>query len=125
MKATILLFCSDTLIRTVIEETLTSHGYVVVPVGDLGSAVKRLRDHKPDLMIIRTYVDNMAGHDAAQYLRTKRPGMRVLMATGLMDDDRLRYREELHSIEVFPKPFTSDELLAKVQTVLGDDLSAR
>ena len=119
MHATILLLCSDPVIRAVLDETLKGEGYVVLPTGDLGTAVDRLREYKPELLLIRPYIDNMAGHDAAQYLRTKRPGMRVLMVSGLLDDDRLLYRQSLQSIEVFPKPFTADELLAKVREVLG------
>ncbi len=118
-SATILLFCSDPVIRSVLNETLTTHGYVVLPVGDVGAAVDRLCEYKPDLLIIRTYVDNMAGHDAAKYLRTKRPGMRILMVSGLIDDERLSYRESVHGIEVFPKPFTAEELLEKVHEVLA------
>jgi DNA-binding response OmpR family regulator len=117
--ASILLFCSEPLVRTILTETLEAHGYTVLPVGDLGSAVDRLRECKPDLLIIRTYVDRMPGHDAARYLRTKRPGMRVLMASGLLDDDRLNFRESIHGIEVFPKPFTAADLLEKVREVLS------
>lgn len=117
--ASILLFCSEPLVRTILTETLEANGYTVLPVGDLGSAVDRLREVKPDLLIIRTYVDRMPGHDAARYLRTKRPGMRVLMASGLLDDDRLNFRESIHGIEVFPKPFTAADLLEKVREVLS------
>jgi DNA-binding response OmpR family regulator len=117
--ASILLFCSEPLVRTILTETLEANGYTVFPVGDLGSAVDRLREVKPDLLIIRTYVDRMPGHDAARYLRTKRPGMRVLMASGLLDDDRLNFRESIHGIEVFPKPFTATDLLEKVHEVLS------
>ena len=117
--SSILLFCSEPLVRTILTETLEANGYIVLPVGDLGSAVDRLRECKPDLLIIRTYVDRMPGHDAARYLRTKRPGMRVLMASGLLDDDRLNFRESIHGIEVFPKPFTAADLLEKVREVLS------
>jgi DNA-binding response OmpR family regulator len=117
--SSILLFCSEPLVRSILTETLEANGYTVFPVGDLGSAVDRLREVKPDLLIIRTYVDRMPGHDAARYLRTKRPGMRVLMASGLIDDDRLNFRESLHGIEVFPKPFTAADLLEKVHEVLS------
>ena len=119
MNATILLFCSEPLVRSILTETLQNRGYVVLPVGDLGTAVDRLRDTRPDLLIIRTYVDRMPGHDAARYLRTKRPGMRVLMASGLLDDDRLNFRESVHGIEVFPRPFTAIDLLQKVHEVLA------
>ena len=43
MHPTILLLCSDAVIRSVLEETLKGEGYVVLPTGDLGSAVDRLR----------------------------------------------------------------------------------
>ncbi len=119
VPATILLFCSEPLIRSILAETLQTHGYVVLPVGDLGAAIDRLHSTKPDLLIIRTYVDTMPGHDAARYLRTKRPGMRVLMASGLVDDDRINFRESVHGIEVFPKPFTAVDLLEKVHEVLA------
>jgi len=114
-----MLFCSEPLIRSVLTETLQTHDYVVLPVGDLGEAIDRLRTTKPDLLIIRTYVDKMPGHDAARYLRTKSPGMRILMASGLVDDDRINFRESVHGIEVFPKPFTAVDLLEKVREVLA------
>ena len=118
-NATIMLFCSDAVIRSALRETLETQGHVVLPVGDVGEAVDRLRETRPDLLIIRTYVDNMAGHDAAKYLRTKRPGMRILMVSGLLDDDRISFRESVSGIEVFPKPFTAAELLEKVDEVLA------
>jgi DNA-binding response OmpR family regulator len=118
MNATILVLCSDAVIRSVITDTLEARGYVVLGAANLGTAVDRLREYKPDLLIIRPYIDNMAGHDAAHYLRTKRPGMRVLMVSGTLDDERLLYRDSLHAIEVFPKPFTAAELLAKVSEIL-------
>ncbi len=92
---------------------------MVLVAGDLGQAVDRLKETAPDLLITRTYVQNMPGHEAAMYLRTKCPGMRVLMVGGLLDDERLRYRSELQGIEVFPKPYSAADLLQKVKDVLS------
>lgn len=118
MKTTILLLVSDPLVRTVMEETLGRAGYTVIAVGDLGGAVARLTEVTPDLLITRTYVQGMTGHDAAKYLRTKVPGMKVLLVGGLMDDDRLHYREAVAGFSVFPKPYTAQDLLHKVHEVL-------
>ncbi len=104
---------------SVIGETLEHEGYMVVPAGDLGSAVDRLKECTPALLIIRTYVSDMQGHDAAKYLQTKCPSMRVLILGGLLDDDRLQYREALAGFEVFPKPYTAAELIDKVEEVLA------
>jgi hypothetical protein len=61
----------------------------------------------------------MSGHDAAMYLRTKCAKMKVLLVGGLLDDDRLHYREALQGFEIFPKPYTRAELLEKVKEVLN------
>ncbi len=118
MKTTILLLVADPVVRSVMEEALTTEGYTVLATGDLGKAVDRLKEISPDLLITRTYVQNMSGHDAAMYLRTKRSKMRVLLVGGLMDDDRLHYREALQGFDIFPKPYTKAELLHKVSEVL-------
>jgi DNA-binding response OmpR family regulator len=119
MKITILLLVSDPLVRSVLQDTLEQEGYTVVAAGNLGSAVDRLSDCTPDLLITRTYVEGMPGHDAAMYLRTKSHGLRVLMVGGLLDDERLKYRESLPGFDVFPKPYSPAELLQKVRDVLS------
>ena len=113
MQGTVLLLCSDPVMRAVLRETLEAEGYVVLATGNLGTAVDRIHETKPQLLIVRPYVDNITGHDAASYLRTKNPGMPVLIVSGSMDDDRLRYRESVAGFEVFPKPFTLPDAPAK------------
>ena len=119
ITTTILLLVSDPLVRSVLQDTLEREGYTVVTAGDLGSAVDRLTEVTADLLITRTYVEGMTGHDAATYLRTKSPGLRVLMVGGLLDDQRLKSRESLEGIDVFPKPYSPRELLQKVKDVLA------
>jgi DNA-binding response OmpR family regulator len=119
MTTTILLLVSDPLVRSVLKDTLEHEGYTVVTAGDLGTAVDRLKEITPDLLITRTYVEGMSGHDAATYLRTKLNGLRVLMVGGLLDDERLKYRTSLEGFDVFPKPYSPSELLQKVKDVLN------
>ncbi len=119
LKTTILLLVSDPLVRSVLEETLEHEGYTVRATGDIGQAVERLKESAPDLLITRTYVQSIPGHEAAKYLLTKCPTMRVLMVGGLLDDKRLRYRAELQGFEVFPRPYSAAELLQKVKDVLS------
>ena len=120
MTTTILLLVSDPIVRSVLQEVLEQEGYMVMPAGDLGQAVDRLKGCAPDLLITRTYVQGLTGHDAAMYLRTKCVKMRVLMVGGLLDDQRLKNREELEGFRVFPKPYSAEELLQKVKEVLAE-----
>jgi DNA-binding NtrC family response regulator len=119
MKTTILLLVSDPIIRSVLKEILEREGYMVLATGDLGQAVDRLRECTPDLLITRTYIQSMPGHDAAIYLRSKCPGMKVLIVGGLLDDDRLQNREALQGFEVFPAPYSASVLLQKIREVIS------
>ena len=60
--------------------------------------MEQLKRCEPDL-----YVQSLPGHDAAKYLRMKCSKMRVLIVGGLLDDERLQYREALQGFEVFPQ----------------------
>jgi len=119
MKTTILLLVSDPVVRAILKETLEREGYTVLASGDLGQAVDRLQECTPDLLITRTYVESLPGHEAAMYLRTKCLGMRVLMLGGLLDDERLQYRAAQQGFAVFPKPYSAAALLQEVRHVLS------
>ena len=118
IRSTILLLVSDPPLRAVLEETLEREGYTVLPAGDLGQAVDRMNEVTPDLLIIRSHVQNLPGHDAAMYLRKKCLKMRVLILGGRLDDERLQNREELQGFEIFPKPYPAAEMLEKVKEIL-------
>jgi len=115
----ILLLGSEPVVRAVMKEALENAGYIVLATGSLGTAVDMLADCKCGLLIIPPYIDNIAGHEAAKYLRARNPHMEVLMVAGLIDDDRLRYRANLERFEIFPQPFTAAQLIKKVEDVLN------
>ncbi len=114
----ILLLISEPVVRLIIRELLDRAGYFVMATGDVGTAVDRINESKPDLLIVSPYVDSITGYAAARYLRTHCPGMRVLMVAGLLADDRLQNRAELERFEIFPEPFTASQLLKKVAEII-------
>jgi DNA-binding response OmpR family regulator len=116
--ASILLVDSDPLTRTILCETLERAGHVVLTTSDLGAAVDRLKRLRPDLLIVRPYINSMPGPMAAQYLRSMCPGLPVLIVDGFMDDDRIHAQNAAHNFHIFPKLFGADELLDKVREIL-------
>ncbi len=116
--AMILLLDSEPLVRSVTKEVLGDAGYVVLATGNLGTAVDMLGDSKIDLLITRPYVDNIPGHEAAKFLRRRNPQMGVLIVAGLLDDGRLKYREDFEGFEIFPSPFTAALLIEKIEEAL-------
>lgn len=120
MQTTILILISEPLVRQVIREVLERAGYFVMATGDLGTAVDRLGEATPDLLIVAPYVETISGNQAAQYLQSRCLSMRILMVAGLLADDRLEYRAELEKVVIFPQPFTGLQLLNKVQEILSE-----
>jgi DNA-binding response OmpR family regulator len=117
-NATILVLVSDPLMRTLLHETLERAGYLIVEAGDVGAAVDRLKEMRPDLLIVRPHINSMPGHMAAHYLRTRCPGLPVLIVGGFLDDERVRVQTAVQDYHVFPKPFAAEELLGTVRDVL-------
>lgn len=117
-ETTILLLGSEPVVRSVMREALERAGYVVLATGSLGAAVDWLAQCSIDLLITHPYIENIPGHEAAKYLRTKNPSMKILVVAGLLDDDRLQYRADLEGFEVFPPPFSAAQLIEKVEQVL-------
>ena len=118
MNTSILLLVSDRLIGKVLAEILEFAGYNVVTASDLGDAVEWLEVYTPDLLMIRHYTESMSGYEAAMNLRSRLPGIPVLMVGGLPHDSRLENRDIIQGFEIFPKPFQATELLEKVKEVL-------
>jgi DNA-binding response OmpR family regulator len=116
--ATVLLLDSDPLMRTILHETLERAGYLVVNAGNLGAAVDRVKRMRPDLLIVRPYINSMQGGMAAQYLRAECPGLAVLIVDGFIDDERIHVQNSVHNFHMFPKPFAPAELLAKVKDIV-------
>lgn len=117
-NASILLLASDPVMRPVLHETLQQAGCLVVSVDGLGPAVERLKQMRPDLLIVRPYINSMPGRTAARHLRTWCPGLPVLIVGGFMDDERIKVPNEIDEFHLFPKLWSRDELLNKVREVL-------
>src|SRR5579872_4717667 len=115
----ILLLDSEPVVRSVLKDILETAGYVVLATGSLGVAVDELARCKIDLLITHPYVNNIPGHEAAKYLRTRcREKLPILFVAGILDDDRLLYRANVEGFEIFPPPFTAAQLIEKVEQVL-------
>jgi DNA-binding response OmpR family regulator len=114
----ILLIDSEPVTRASLRDALQNAGYLVQTAGDLGEAVDRVTEMRPDLLIVRPYINSMPGRMAAEYLRTRRHGLPVLIVGGFIDDGRIQVKNEIEDFYSFPKPFTREDLLAKVKDVL-------
>ncbi len=109
---------AEPVVQRVVTRILERQGHTVQATGSIAEAFQLLRTFVPDLLLTNVFLPGIRGHDAAIVLRQMRPGMRVLMVAGLPDDQQVFDMTRGDGIEPFPKPFTAEELVTKVNQVL-------
>ncbi len=123
---TILLVEDDPAVARVIEQTLLSSGYEVLPTNDPARAVAIARDHKGPihLLVSDIVMHTMNGVDLSRHIRTLRPDIKVLFVSGY-NDSRIGGQRFLDSqMPLLQKPFAPETLAAKVRGVLNEDRDA-
>jgi two-component system, cell cycle sensor histidine kinase and response regulator CckA len=118
MPAVILILDAEPIVRQVVISILERAGFTVLAAGDLREAEELARGCAPDLLLTNVYVPGSTGRDAASLLRRVCPEMRALLVAGLPDEEPVREAMAERGLEFFPKPFTANELTAKVRELL-------
>jgi CheY-like chemotaxis protein len=74
----------------------------------------------PDVVILDLNMPRMDGQEAAERIRALRPGLPILISTGRLDaEDWECFRRP--DLAVLPKPFTLDELQARLERLRAQD----
>ena len=115
----IMVIDSEPTVRTVVTTILERAGYQVKNTGDFAEALELLRQRKPDLVLTNVFLRGITGHDAMHRLKQEFPDLNVLMVSGLPDESVIKSWASEPNFDIFPKPFTSEALLAKVTGILG------
>jgi len=118
---TILLLEDDLGVRQLIRQMLLAQGYRVLEAQNWREAVHLCEAHQGPLQLLLTDVvmPEMSGPAVADHLSPMRPEMRVLFMSGYANNAIGDHGILHRSVAFLQKPFTHDELVQKVQEVLG------
>jgi signal transduction histidine kinase len=120
---TILLAEDDEELRTLTARILISQGYRVLEASDGVEALRVADRHRGTLDLLTTDIvmPSMGGHDLANELSARRPGLKVLFVSGYTDD--AVGRGELQPGDAFlQKPIDPKVLARKVRQMLDGSL---
>jgi two-component system response regulator ResD len=118
MGATIVVVDPEPVVRDIIKRILEREGYQVMPTGDAKTALEIIKVAHPSLVVTNVNLPGMTGHDAMRMFKEGCPGMPVLMISGLPDSEIVRHWLAEDGFDAFPKPFSAEQLAAKVREVL-------
>jgi signal transduction histidine kinase/ActR/RegA family two-component response regulator len=122
---TILLAEDDDELRTLTARVLTAQGYRVLEASDGVDALRVAEEHSGALDLLTTdmVMPAMGGHDLANELTARRPGLKVLFVSGYSDE--MVGRGALGPGDAFlQKPVDPKTLARKVREVLDGELVA-
>jgi len=114
----ILVVDDDAKIRTVVRRGLAYEGYRVVEAGSGEEGLEKAREHLPDLVILDVMMPGMDGLEVTRRLRSSGDEIAILMLTARDDvKDRVEGLEN-GADDYLVKPFSFEELLARVHALL-------
>ncbi|MHB9089718.1 MAG: hybrid sensor histidine kinase/response regulator [Thermoleophilia bacterium] len=115
----ILLVEDEKLVRDIDERILTTHGYRVVMVEDAESALEVFRERGDDIELVFSDVvlPGEDGFSLAEKLKAERPGLKVLLASGYVNDKILANISDTDT-PLLQKPYSVKKLLNAVQAML-------
>ena len=114
-KETILLVEDEPAVRQLFSLALTRAGYRVYEARNGQEAIKLFDQHgeSVDLLLTDMRMPFMGGGELARQLRTRRRTLKLLCISGYAGGTELEF-----SGDFLAKPFSRDELLAKVREIL-------
>ncbi|MDP2883453.1 MAG: response regulator [Ignavibacteria bacterium] len=120
MPYTILVAEDQQHVRSLIEYKLRNSGFVVVAVEDGNAALQKAEELIPDLVLLDVMMPLMTGFEVLGALKKnqKTKNIPILMLTAQSKEDEVLKGLELGADDYITKPFSPNELAARVKTVL-------
>jgi two-component system cell cycle sensor histidine kinase/response regulator CckA len=118
---TVLVADDEEGVRALVASVLEDAGYTVELAGDGGEAVERLRElgDRVRLVLLDLTMPILGGAEAATELRRIQPHIPIIAMSGYGDIEVMQHFSQAGVDDFLPKPFTPDQLAAKVRDVLA------
>jgi DNA-binding response OmpR family regulator len=120
-RPVVLVADDDDDIRDLVAFRLDRAGYEVLRAGDGEQALQLAKEHKPDLAVLDVMMPKLTGYDVTRELRANAETSRipVILLTARVQEADVARGFEAGADDYVKKPFSPQELKARVQAVLG------
>ncbi len=124
-KATILVVDDSVTVRKVTSRFLERQGFTVVLAKDGIDALEILQETTPDLMLLDIEMPRMDGFEVATQVRHNRrlQHLPIIMITSRTGEKHRERALEIGVNDYMGKPFQENQLLSKIETLLGKEAS--
>ncbi|MEP6663036.1 MAG: response regulator transcription factor [Verrucomicrobiota bacterium] len=114
----ILIIEDELPMRTALEDCLREEGYRVLSAANGETGLRRAQEEKPDLVLLDVMMPRLDGYAAAAELRRLENAVPILMLTAKGQIEDRVAGLDAGADDYLVKPFSTDELLARVRAML-------
>src|SRR5437762_10113650 len=116
-KTTIVAADDDPQLLRLVTRNLEFEEYEVLPASDGQQALEQVEAHSPDLVLLDVMMPKMDGFTVCQRVREFSSVPVIIVTARGQDQDKVRGLD-IGADDYLTKPFSVDELLARVRAVL-------
>ena len=116
------LVVDDSLsVRKVVEKALAGRSIQVLSAATGAEALERIEQDRPDLVVCDVILPDKDGYQVCEFVRAHPAAARipVLLISGVVNSTVLARAAEVQSNDVMFKPFAAEELVRKIESLLG------
>jgi two-component system alkaline phosphatase synthesis response regulator PhoP len=114
---TVLVVDDESQIAQIVRDYLQHAGFAVVTAAGGAEALMRIRERRPDLLVLDLGLPDMDGLDVARRLRQDGNIPIIMLTARVEESDRLRGLD-VGADDYITKPFSPREVVARVRAVL-------
>lgn len=120
-SGTILIVDDEELVRELAKEILSESGYDVIQAIDGEDGIEKFRDYKDkiDLVLLDMVMPKKSGKEVYKLIKKINPEIKVVLASGFKQDERVTDIMKLGIEEFIQKPYTLHKLSKTVYEVLN------
>jgi CheY-like chemotaxis protein len=107
------------------ERILREEGFEVASVTDGGTAVVRMRDVDPDVVIADAFLPGRSGFDLCRYIKSQFRHVRVILTAGLLEPFDEEEARRAGCDSVLRKPFEASVVVTALRPLVHDAQLAR
>jgi two-component system, OmpR family, response regulator MprA len=118
MSSSVLVVDDDDAIRSVLQRSLGYEGFRVTAASDGAAALRALRDHAVDCIVLDVGMPEVDGLEVCRRLRLAGDDTPVILLTAFDGDGDRRGGLEAGADDYLVKPFSFDELVTRIRALL-------
>lgn len=119
MKTKILYVEDEPFLGRIVKESLESRDYEVNMVADGGQVLSAFQQIQPDICVLDVMLPNKDGYSIAKSIRQINPGLPIIFVTAKTQTEDLLKGFEVGGNDFLKKPFSMEELIARVNNLLN------